>query len=103
MKDETICIRLSKETKEMLKQRAIEARITLTEFVTRCCTERKIYVINGLEELVRQHKHIGNNLNQLTRLAHEGKVEIVDLNELKAEYEKMNQLLNDLLERKRWR
>ena len=36
--------------------------------------EREIVVIEGLPEIIRELKAIGNNLNQLTILAHQGKI-----------------------------
>lgn len=76
--------------------------MTLTEYVTACCLGKHIIVINGLEEVIRQQKGIGKNLNQLTTLAHLGKIQTVYLNELTDAYATVSKLLSDILKRKRW-
>ena len=40
-----------------------------SDYVTSCCLGKKIIIIDGLKEVLRQQKAIGNNLNQLTVLA----------------------------------
>lgn len=45
----------------------------------------------GLTELIRQHKAIGNNINQLTRAVNQGKCQI-DLLELQAIREELNNI-----------
>ena len=76
--------------------------MTLTEYVTACCLGKQIVVIDGLEEVIRQQKGIGRNLNQLTTLAHLGKIQTVYLNELTDAYATVSELLSDILKRKRW-
>lgn len=76
--------------------------MTLTEYVTACCLGKQIVVIDGLEEVIRQQKGIGRNLNQLTTLAHLGKIQTVYLNELTDAYATVSKFLSDILKRKRW-
>lgn len=76
--------------------------MTLTEYVTACCLGKQIVVIDGLDEVIRQQKGIGRNLNQLTTLAHIGKIQTVYLKELTDTYAAVNELLSDILKRKRW-
>jgi hypothetical protein len=59
-------------------------------------------VIDGLDEVVRQQKAIGRNLNQLTTLCNMGKVSVINLYELTNQYAEVNKLLTSLLDRKRW-
>ena len=76
--------------------------MTLTEYVTACCLGKQIVVIDGLAEVIRQQKGIGKKLNQLTTLAHLGKIQTVYLNELTDAYATVSELLSDILKRKRW-
>ena len=76
--------------------------MTLTEYVTACCLGKQIVVIDGLEEVIHQQKGIGRNLNQLTTLAHLGKIQTVYLKELTDAYAAVSELLSDVLKRKRW-
>ena len=50
------------------------------------CLEKQIVIIDGLDEVIRQQKGIGRNLNQLTTLANMGKIKTVYLNELTGQY-----------------
>ena len=75
--------------------------MTLTEYLTACGLQKEIVIIDGLDEVIRQQKGIGRNLNQLTVLANMGKVKTVYLQELNA-YAQVSSLLSDILKRKRW-
>ena len=63
---------------------------------------KQITVIEGLDEVVRQQKAIGRNLNQLTTLANMGRISSVYLRDLSEEYAKVSSLLSDILIRRRW-
>ena len=76
--------------------------MTLTEYITDCCLGKQIVVIDGLDEVIRQQKAIGRNLNQLTTLANMGRVKAVYLQELTETYVSVSSLLSDILKRKRW-
>jgi len=76
--------------------------MTLTEYITDCCLGKQIVVIDGLDEVIRQQKAIGRNLNQVTTLANMGRVKAVYLQELTEAYTSVSSLLSDILKRKRW-
>ena len=76
--------------------------MTLTEYITDCCLGKQIVIIDGLDEVIRQQKAIGRNLNQLTTLANMGRVKAVYLQELTEAYTSVSSLLSDILKRKRW-
>ena len=82
--------------------KAEQAKLSLTEYVTQCVLGKQIFVIDGLDEVLRQQKAIGRNLNRLTVLSNMGKVSCVNLQELTEEYAEFNRTLTDLLDRKRW-
>ena len=50
-----------------------------SDYVTACCLGKRIMILNGLTEVLRQQKAIGNNLNQLAVLENAGKVQLVNL------------------------
>ena len=54
------------------------------------------------DEVIRQQKGIGRNLNQLTTLANMGKVNTVYLQELADAYAQVSSLLSEILKRRRW-
>ena len=76
--------------------------MTLTEYLTACGLQKEIVIIDGLEEVIRQQKGIGRNLNQLTTLANMGKVNTVYLQELADTHAQASSLLSDILKRRRW-
>ncbi len=102
MKDRKLSIRISGEDLQTLHHKAARANLSLTEYITKCSLGKQIFVIDGLDEVIRQQKAIGRNLNQLTTLCNMGKVDCVSLQPLTDEYVKLNQTLTDLLDRKRW-
>ena len=102
MKDKKMSIRISEENLNIVHYKAEQAKLTLTEYVTQCVLDKQIFVIDGLDEVLRQQKAIGRNLNRLTVLSNMGKVSCVNLQELTEEYAEFNRTLTDLLDRKRW-
>ena len=93
---------MAAEDREAIKELAKQSGMSMSNYVTDCCLGKQIIIIDGLKEVLRELKGIGNNLNQLVMLAHMGKVTVVGL-------EDVRQLLADILiavrqiaERKRW-
>ena len=101
MKNRKLSIRISDANWQQLHDKAEQANMTVTEYVTACCLGKEIVIIDSLEEVIRQQKGIGRNLNQLTTLANMGKVQTVYLKELTDAYAQVSSLLSDILKRKR--
>ena len=59
---------------------------------------RQIIILDGLKEVLRQQKAIGNNLNQLTVLANMGKVQFANLDAAAQEFAKINTALREMQE-----
>lgn len=95
-------IRISEENLQKIHRKAEQAKLSITDYVTRCCLGKQITVIEGLDEVVRQQKAIGRNLNQLTTLANMGRIRAVYLEELTQQYGQVSGLLSDILSRRRW-
>ena len=102
MKDRKLSIRISGEDLQTLHHKAARANLSLTEYITKCGLGKQIFVVDGLDEVIRQQKAIGRNINQLTTLCNMGKVDCVNLQPLIDEHSKLNQTLTELLDRKRW-
>ena len=102
MKSRKLSIRISNEDLQTLHHNAERAKLSLTEYVTKCGLGKQIIVINRLDEVIRQQKAIGRNLNQITTLCNMGKIDCVNLQSLTDEYITLNQTLTKLLDRKRW-
>ena len=102
MKDKKLSIRIGENEFLEIHDLADQAGLTLTDYVTECCLGHQIIVINGLDDVLRQQKAIGNNLNQLTMLCNMGRIQAPDLEELIQQYAHMNEMLSEILERRRW-
>ena len=102
MKNRKLSIRISDADWQQFHDKAEQANMTLTEYVTACCLGKQIVIIDGLDEVIRQQKAIGRNLNQIATLANMGKVKAVYLQELTGAYAQVSSLLSDILKRKRW-
>ena len=102
MKNRRITLRVSDADWQKLHDKATASRMTLTEYLTACGLQKEIVIIDGLEEVIRQQKGVGRNLNQLTTLANMGKVKTVYLQELTDAYAQVSSLLSDILKRRRW-
>ena len=87
---------------QKIHHKADQAKLSLTDYVTRCCLGKQITVIEGLGEVVRQQKAIGRNLNQLTTLANMGRISSVYLKDVTEQYSQVSDLLSDILIRRRW-
>ena len=79
MKDTTFSIRISAEDLATIKQKARQARLSQSDYVTRCCLGKQVVIVEGLKEVMKQQKAIGNNLNQLTTLANRGRVTVITI------------------------
>ena len=102
MKDKKMSIRISEENLALIHKKATKAKLSFTDYVTRACLGKQIVIIDGLDEILKEQKAIGRNLNQLTLLANMGRVEAVNLTALTKRYAELNATLMELLERKRW-
>ena len=103
MKNKKLSIRISEADWQRFHEKAEQADMTLTEYIMDCCLGKQIVVIDGLDEVIRQQKAVGRNLNQLTPLANMGKVKTVYLKELANAYAQVGSLLSDILKTRRWK
>lgn len=97
-----LSIRISSDDLAALKSNADKAGLSDSEYVTACCLGKQMIVIDDLKEIIRQLKAIGNNLNQLTTLAHMGRVQTVYLDRCTSELAQISKRLQAVQERKRW-
>ena len=97
-KDKQFSIRISEQDLETIRRKAAQAHMTQSDYVTSCCLGKKIIILDGLKEVLRQKKAIGNNLNQLAVLANMGKVQLANLDVAAQEFAKINTALRTLQE-----
>jgi len=83
MKDKFETFRATEKERQMLKSLAKKANMSKSDFIRHAIFSKEIVVIDGLHELTRELKAIGNNLNQLTVRANTGQIHAVNLTETK--------------------
>ena len=98
-KTERIEIRLTPEEKTMIINNSVKVNTTISEYMIKSATKKEIVVINDLDKLVIQLRRLGNNINQLTKLANGRVITCVELEGVKKELSKIWQSLNSLITR----
>ena len=98
-KDKKINIRLTEKEKNIIELKAKKLNMTLTKFIVSSCLKDKIVIVNGLDKVDSELRRIGNNINQLTRLANEKIITVIDLKELRMEVNNIWQLLKQLVQK----
>ena len=84
---ETITIRVTPEEKLTMQGKMYEAVApSMRAFILDMCMNGKVIVNSDLRELNQELRYQGNNLNQLTKLCHQGRISAVDLAELLSIY-----------------
>ena len=97
-KDKQFSIRIAAQELETIRRKAVQAHMSQSDYVTACCLGKRIVILDGLKEVLRQQKAIGNNLNQLTVLANMGKVQLANLDSAVQEFSKINTSLREMQE-----
>ena len=97
-KDKQFSIRIAAQDLETIRRKAAQAYMSQSDYVTACCLGKHIVILDGLKEVLRQQKAIGNNLNQLAVLANMGKVQFANLDTAAQEFAKINVTLRQIQE-----
>lgn len=98
-KDKKINIRLTEKEKSIIESKAKKLNMTITKFIVSSCLKDKIVIVNGLDKVDTELRRIGNNINQLTRLANEKIITVINLKELRMEVNNIWQLLKQLVQK----
>ena len=94
-------MRFSQNDHAIIKHKADKAKMNFTEFMTASALGKSIVIINGLDDVLREQKAIGRNLNQLTTLCNMGKIQCPDLAEVKKGFGAVFDYLYDISVRER--
>ena len=98
-KNKLVALRFRKNEYNLIKSTADKANMNFTEFITRSALNKKITVVDGLPEILKEVKAIGRNLNQLTTLCNMGKITCPELSELKEQYSNAVVMLDEIARR----
>ena len=97
-KNKQFSIRISEQDLKTIRRKAAQAHMSQSDYVTTCCLGKRIVILDGLKEVLRQQKAIGNNLNQLAVLANMGKVQFANLDSAAQAFVKINKTLREMQE-----
>ena len=97
-KDKQFSIRISSQDLETIRRKAAQAHMSQSDYVISCCLGKKIIILDGLKEVLRQQKAIGNNLNQLAVLANMGKIQFANMDSAAQAFVKINTTLREMQE-----
>ena len=87
-KEYRITVRLSPEELNSIEAKAETAHMALSTYIRACALRHKVVVVEGVKECNSELKAIGRNLNQLTVLAHEGRIQLINLDGVESALEK---------------
>ena len=87
-KEYRITVRLSPEELNSIEAKAETAHMALSTYIRACALRHKVVVVEGVKECNSELKAIGRNLNQMTVLAHEGRIQLVNLEGVESALEK---------------
>ncbi len=74
--------RVTKDEKEKILEKYKLSHINnFSRFIRNCCLDKPIIVFSELSDFAKQLNKIGNNLNQLTMLCHQGLIADPDIKE----------------------
>ncbi len=96
LKDKKFAFRVSERDLNQIRIKAKRARLTVTDYLVASALGKEIVVIDGVEGLISQMKAVGKNLNQLTTLAHMGRIQAVRLDEVRESFGDIAAAIRDL-------
>ena len=105
-KSERLNIHITPTDKEIIRQKATAIGMDMSNYVTATAIVKDITVIgdkDSFNELVRQVRSVGNNVNQLRMLAQFGKITVVNLDKFTTELTAVSDALKRIINRtSRW-
>ncbi|MDD6059592.1 MAG: plasmid mobilization relaxosome protein MobC [Ruminococcus sp.] len=96
-RNRTIAIRCTEEEYQRIHDKAEQYGLKLNDFVIRSAIGKKIIVAEGINEIVKQQKAIGRNLNQIATLANMDRLTAVNFQPLFNEHIKVTESIGQLL------
>lgn len=94
-----IVIRATEKEFKQIKTKVERSKLTQNKYLLKAALDKKINVVDGVKELAIETKRVGVNLNQLTKLANQGKVNCSsELEEINKELVEVWQLLRQLIQ-----
>ena len=96
----SIPIRVTEKELNTINKKAEKARLSRTDYLIACALGKEITLIEDLKPILADLRRVGNNLNQLTRLANMNQIRAVNLNECAEMLSKTYEAIHELAKRK---
>ena len=88
--------RATEEEESIIMKKVDASDLSISEYLRRCALGKQVVAVNGLDDVARELRAIGNNLNQITRAVNSGYIQAVNLQETEEVLGQLWQLLNSL-------
>ena len=98
-KPRSIAFRVTDEQHRMIKEKAKNSNLSMTDFIVKCCFDKENIIVNDVRELMKELHAVGRNLNQLTTRANMKQLEVVDLKPTYMKLVEIYTVLTELLKR----
>ena len=95
-RNQSIHLRVTEKEKKEIDRKTSKARINRTEYLIACALGKEITLVEDLRPLLTEMLRIGNNLNQLPKLANLGKISEVYLTETKETLDNIYDVIHEL-------
>jgi hypothetical protein len=94
MKNVRIYIRVETKTKDKINKLAEKAHLNLTDYMTSSALNTTIIVVEGLPKLLKSMSQIGNNINQIARMANTNSyISKDEVKEVKGNLKEINEMI----------
>ena len=94
MKSKRFNFRVTDTIDALIRKKAADARMSITDYIILCAIDKKVINYDGLRELTTQVKKLGNNVNQLLILSRQGRINTVNLTATQEELKRIYELLS---------
>ena len=100
-KTRRINLRVTEKEYQKIVGKAKKANLSISRYVSLSALDKEIIFFDDIKEMNHQLSKIGNNLNQLTVLAHQGKIKEVNLTKTREAFSGLWDELCKLVKRER--
>ena len=96
---EFIRVRVTPEEKKKIEHAALSSYRLPSDYARDCMLGKEIIVVDGLREILTELRRQGNNLNQLTVMARQNHLQLIDFKPFMEVMNRVWQALNSLQSR----
>ena len=91
---EFIRVRVTPDEKKIITEKALSSYRLVSDYIRDCALDKEIIVIDGIDDIAKELRYQGNNLNQLTVMARQERIAFVDFKPYMEVLQRVWQALN---------